>query len=190
VVAACATVLVAVGVLAIAGVFSSGSADSATTTSTTSPTASNNVRSCPDVKAARIQGYPLTPIQVSQSGSFQNTIPIHPAIQPLLSQVQAVVITLANDKGVRQAIGQARKKKQAVLTVQGKAVFVGVVGAEQGNVRPIQLQTCSGLQATGAAALGVANKQPFFQLKLNKLQQPPQGSSYILWLALGTAPKQ
>src|SRR3954462_2825013 len=54
VVAGCAAVLIAVGALAIAGVFSSGSADSATTTSTTSTNAA--------APTGQVQGYPLLPI--------------------------------------------------------------------------------------------------------------------------------
>src|SRR5215213_9088917 len=79
VVAACAAVLVAVGALAIAGVFSSGSADSATTTSTT---AAN-----PDQVGGNVQGYPLTPIQLDSSGAFSDTIPIPSAVQSILPQV-------------------------------------------------------------------------------------------------------
>ncbi len=42
------------------------------------------------------------------------------------------------------------------------------------------------MKGSGTAALGVANKQPFFQVKMTGLEQPPNGSSYIIWLVLGT----
>jgi len=178
VVAGCAAVLVAVGVLAIAGVFNGGSADSATTTSTTT-SASNNV-------SGKVQGYPLTPVQINSSGSFEDSIPIPDAVQPILPQVQAVAVTLAKDQVVGEAIQKAVQNQQATLDVEGKTVFIGVVGAQKGNVFPIKLQAGKGIKGSGTAALGVANKQPFFQVKMNGLQQPPNGESYIIWLVLGT----
>src|SRR5215217_5698066 len=126
VVAGCAAVLVAVGVLAIAGVFSGDSADSATTTSATTTTSSNNV-------SGKVQGYPLTPVKVSSSGSFEDSIPIPDAVQPILPQVQAVAITLAKDKVVGQSIQKAVQNQQAILDVEGKTVFIGVIGAKKGN---------------------------------------------------------
>jgi hypothetical protein len=57
-------------------------------------------------------------------------------------------------------------------------------------VFPIQLQAGQGVKGSGAAALGVANKQPFFQVKLNGLDQPPKGDSYIIWLVLGATQSQ
>ncbi len=177
VVAACAAVLVAVGALAIAGVFGGDSADSATTASTT--TSANNV-------SGGVQGYPLTPVKVTDSGSFQDSIPIPDAIQPLLPQVQAVAITLAKNKVVAQSIQQAVQSQQPVLTVEGKTAFAGALGARQGKVFPIKLQAGKGIKGSGAAALGVENKQPFFQVKLSGLEPPPKGQSYIIWLVLGS----
>ena len=180
VVLGCATVLVAVGALAIAGVFNSGSADSATTTTSTPST--------PDI-AGRPQGYPLGLVKPSDSGSFKQLIQIPPSLQSILPQVQAVAITLAKDKDVAKSIQVAIKKKQG-LQVQGKPTFLGVIGARQGNVFPIQLQAGQGVKGSGAAALGVTNKQPFFQVNLDGLEQPPKGDSYIIWLVLGQVQSQ
>ena len=190
VVAACAAVLVAVGVLAIAGVFSSGTSGS-TTTDTTGGTSQTT---------GSIQGYPLVPIaaansksqgsQLDSKGNFQDTIPIPTAVQSILPQVQAVAITLADNGKVAQSIQTAVQNKQAILTVQGQKDFVGVVGAKKGNVLPIQFSARKGVKGSGVAALGVANKQPFFQVKLTGLEQPPNGSSYIIWLIVGATPKQ
>ena len=192
VVAACAAVLVAVGVLAIAGVFSSGSAGSTTTSSTTAGDT--------NATAGNVQGYPLVPIGATNSqnngakltgnGSFEDSIPIPSAVQSILPQVQAVAITLAQDQKVAKSIQTAVQNKQAILTVQGRTDFVGVVGAKKGNVFPIQLSAGKNVKGSGTAALGVANKQPFFQIKMTGLDQPPKGSSYIVWLVVGTAPKQ
>jgi hypothetical protein len=192
VIAACAAVLVAVGALAIAGVFNSGSADSATTAST-GATGSNNV-------SGNVQGYPLLPIAAANSklqgaklasnGSFKDSIPIPTAVQPILPNVQAVAITLADNKKVATAIQKALSNKTALLTVQGKTVFAGAVGAQKGNTFPIQLTAANGVKGSGAAALGVVHKQPFFQINMTGLQQPPKGASYIIWLVLGTNKKQ
>src|SRR4029079_18426709 len=96
---ACAAVLLTVGILAIAGVFSSGSADSATTTPTTTTNAQTS--------SGRPQGYPLLPIigasgpakqaKLSSDGSFEDSIPIPSAVQSILPNVQAVAITLSKN---------------------------------------------------------------------------------------------
>lgn len=191
VLAACAAVLVAVGALAIAGVFSSGSSGSTTTSSTTAST---------NPTAGSVQGYPLLPIAAANSktqgakldsnGNFQNTVPIPPAVQSILPNVQAVAITLADNTKVAQSIQTAVQNKQAILTVQGRKDFVGVLGARKGKVFPIQLAANKHVKGSGAAALGVENKQPFFQVKMTGLEQPPNGSSYIIWLVVGSPPKQ
>jgi anti-sigma factor RsiW len=175
VVLGCAAVLVAVGALAIAGVFSGDNADSATTTSTT--TAANVAGSPP--------GFPLGVVKPSKSGSYQQTIAIPQSVQSLLSQVQAVAITLASDDKVARSI-QVAIQNQQQLEVQGTPAFLGVLGARQGKVFPIKLQAGKGIEGSGNAALGVENKQPFFQVKLSGLRQPPKGESYIIWLVLGS----
>jgi len=189
VVAACATVLVAVGVLAIAGVFNSSSSGS-TTTSTSNPTPPSGT----------VQGYPLLPIaaannkgqgaKLDSNGNFEDSIPIPTAVQSSLPNVQAVAITLAANKKVAASIQKAVQNKQAILTVEGTTDFIGVVGAKKGKVFPIQLTAGKNVKGSGTAALGVTNKQPFFQVKMTGLAQPPNGSSYIIWLVVGTAPKQ
>lgn len=189
VVAACATVLVAVGVLAIAGVFNSSSSGS-TTTSTSNPTPPSGT----------VQGYPLLPIaaannkgqgaKLDSNGNFEDSIPIPTAVQSILPNVQAVAITLANNTKVAKSIQTAVQNKQAILTVEGQTDFIGVVGSKKGKVFPIQLTAGKNVKGSGTAALGVTNKQPFFQVKMTGLAQPPNGSSYIIWLVVGTAQKQ
>jgi len=189
VVAACATVLVAVGVLAIAGVFNSSSSGS-TTTSTSNPTPPSGT----------VQGYPLLPIaaannkgqgaKLDSNGNFEDSIPIPTAVQSILPNVQAVAITLANNTKVAKSIQTAVQNKQAILTVEGTTDFIGVAGAKKGKVFTVQLTAGKNVKGSGTAALGVTNKQPFFQVKMTGLAQPPNGSSYIIWLVVGTAPKQ
>jgi hypothetical protein len=187
VIAGCAAVLIAVGALAIAGVFSGSSADSATTTTTPTNAAA---------PGGKPQGYPLLPIAAANGpgqvtlksdGSFEDSIPIPTAVQSILPQVQAVAITLSKNADVAKSIQNAVSAKQAVLQVEGKTEFLGVVGAKQGKVFPIKLTPGKNTKGSGDAALGVTNKQPFFQLKLQGLEQPPKGESYIVWLVVGTS---
>jgi hypothetical protein len=193
VIAGCAAVLVAVGVLAIAGVFSSGSSGSTTTSATTAGDTTQT--------AGKVQGYPLLPIAAANSagqgakldgnGDFQDSIAVPPAVQSILPNVQAVAITLADNTKVAKSIQTALGNKQAILDVEGRKDFVGVLGSPQGKVIPIQLRSNKGVNGSGTAALGVTtNKQPFFQVKLTGLEQPPNGSSYIIWLIVGTTQKQ
>jgi hypothetical protein len=196
VVAACAAVLIAVGALAIAGVFSDSSADSATTTNAAgSSTTSTNAA----VPGGKPQGYPLLPIAAANGpgqvtlksdGSYEDSIPIPTAVQSILPQVQAVAITLSKNADVAKSIQNAVSAKQAVLQVQGHIEFLGVVGAKQGKTFPIELRAGNGVKGSANAALGVTHKQPFFQVKLQGLQQPPKGESYIIWLVVGTSQGQ
>jgi hypothetical protein len=189
VVAGCAAVLVAVGALAIAGVFSGNSAGSATTATSTSTNAS--------ATSGKPQGYPLLPIsaasssgkvKLSSNGSYQNTIPIPSAVQPILPNVQAVAITLAKNSDVSNAIQAALQQQQPLLDIQGKIDFIGVLGSKKGTTFPIQFKAASDVKGSAAAALGVTNKTPFFDVKLQGLKQPSKNESYIIWLVVGASP--
>jgi hypothetical protein len=191
VLAGCAAVLIAVGALAIAGVFSGDNPDAATTTSTSSTS--------PTVAGGKPQGYPLLPIAAANSstqiklqgdGSYEDSLPIPTAVQSILPQVRAVAITLSDNAEVSKSIQQAVQNQQAVLDVQGKIEFVGVVGAPKNNVAQIPLQANKGIKGSGTAALGLANKTPFFQVKLQDLEQPSKNQSYIIWLVVGTSQGQ
>jgi hypothetical protein len=184
---ACAAVLLTVGILAIAGVFSgdSGSADAGTTSN-----ASTNA----SATSGKPQGYPLLPIagpdgpgqaKLASDGSFKDSIPIPTAVQPILANVQAVAITLSKNAEVSQAIKRAVQSQQPVLDVQGKVEFIGVAGSPQGKTIPINLQPAKGVKGSGKAALGIANKTPFFDVNLEGLQEPSKGESYIIWLVVG-----
>lgn len=187
---ACAAVLLTVGILAVAGVFSSdsGSADSGTTSGSTNAAA----------PSGKPQGYPLVPIagangpgqvKLASDGSFKDSIPIPTAVQSILPNVQAVAITLSKNADVSKAIQVAVQKKQAVLDVQGKVDFIGVAGAPKGKLIPINLQPAKGVKGSGSAALGVAsNKTPFFDVNLKGLEQPSKDESYIIWLVVGNTP--
>lgn len=192
VVAGCAAVLIAVGALAIAGVFSGDNADSATPTSTSTSTSASTPSGKP-------QGYPLLPIaaangpgqvKLASDGSFEDSIPIPTGIQSILPNVQAVAITLSDNAQVSSSIKKAVQQQSPVLDVQGKVEFLGVAGAQKGKTIPINLTAGKGVNGSGTAALGVANQTPFFQVKLQGLKQPSKNESYIIWLVVGTTQGQ
>ena len=138
--------------------------------------------------SASTQGFPLTNIKLDKSGNFQNAFAIRRQLQPLVPQTQAIVVTLAKKKVVLNAVKTAVNSRQPSLSVQGKTVFTGVVN--QANARkgviPIPLQASPGVKGSGVAALGPAKaKQTLFSLRLAGVQQPPKGSAYILWFAIG-----
>jgi hypothetical protein len=186
VVAGCAAVLIAVGALAIAGVFSGSSETASSATATTSTNAA--------ATRGKDQGYPLVPIgganspggaaKLTSDGSFQDSIPIPSSVQSIVPQVESVRITLVNNNELARSIQQAVQSRQAILAIQGKTVFRGVIGARQGRVVPIKFQQGKDVNGSGAAALGVENRQPFFQVRLQGLEQPAKGESYIIWLVV------
>jgi hypothetical protein len=191
VIAGFGAVLIAAVALWVAGVFSGDSADSATTTSTTSTNAS--------VTSGKPQGYPLLPIaaangpgqvKLASDGSYEDSLPIPTAVQSILPQVQAVAITLSDNAEVSRSIQKAVQSQQAVLDVQGRIEFVGVVGAVKQNVAQIPLRANKGVKGSGNAALGLTNNTPFFQVKLEGLKQPSKNQSYIIWLVVGTTQGQ
>jgi hypothetical protein len=171
-------VLVVMIVLGVAGAFSSG--DDAGTPATTTGTTTTAANTEP-------QGFPLTEIKIDNSGGFQDTFAIRQELQPLLPRTQAVYVTLAKKKVVSNAIKTAVSSGNPILPVQGKTVFTGIVNSANASngVIPIPLEASTGMRGSGAAALGLASAdQPFFQLKLTGIEQPPNGSAYIAWFVL------
>jgi hypothetical protein len=133
------------------------------------------------------QGFPLTEVKIDNSGSFQDTFAIRKGLQPLLPRTQAVYVTLAKKKVVTSAIKKAVSSGQPIFPVKGEPTFTGIVNPANASNRviPIPLKASTGVRGSGAAALGLAKgNQPFFQLKLTGVKQPPQGAAYILWFVL------
>jgi hypothetical protein len=172
-------VLLVMIVLGVSGAFSSGGNDAGTPSTTTSTTSTS--------ANAGPQGFPVTSVKITKSGSFHNTFAIPKAFQTLLPRTQAVYLTLAKKQVVTAAIKQAVTSGQPVLPVQGRTVFTGIVNSAnaQKSVIPIPLTASQGVSGSGAAALGVASaNQPFFDLKLTGIKPEPKGSAYIVWFVL------
>jgi hypothetical protein len=172
-------VLLVMIVLGVAGAFSSGGDDggtASTTTGTTTTTANTGP-----------QGFPLNEVKIDNSGNYQDTIAIRKELRPLLPRTQAVYVTLAKKKVVTNEIKKAVSSGQPIFAVKGDPAFTGIVNSANASngVIPIPLKASTGVRGSGAAALGLARgNQPFFQLKLTGVEQPPQGSAYILWFVL------
>jgi hypothetical protein len=163
-------VLLLMVVLAVAGVFSGGSSNAGTTT-TSQTTASSGP-----------QGFPLTQLKIDDSGSVEDSFALPRGSQARLAQVQAIYVTLAEKDLVTSAIRTLVSSGRAV-PVEGEAAFAGILNSAkaQKNVIPIPLRPAKGIRGSGAAALGLADGRPFFQIKLNGLDQAPKGSAYVLW---------
>jgi hypothetical protein len=170
-----AVLLVAV-VLAVAGAFSSGSDDTATP-STTNTTAADT--------SGRPQGFPLTQVNVGESGDFQDTFSIPRGYQVLLPRTQALYLTVSKAKSVLDAIRTALDSQQPVR-VEGKTAFAGIVNSAnaQKNVIPIPLRAARGVRGSGAAALALSGNQPVLDMELNGLEPAPKGSAYIVWFVV------
>jgi hypothetical protein len=172
-----AVLLVVVIVLAAAGAFS-GDGDDASSAATngTTTTATRGP-----------QGFPLTEVKIDSSGGYENTFTIRQALRPLVDRAQAVYVTLATKDVVTEAIRKAVESGQPIFSVKGEPSFTGIVNSANasGGVIPIPLQAGKGVRGKGSAALGVTGaNEPFFQLKLSGVEQPPKGSAYIVWFVL------
>ena len=171
-------VLVVMIVLGVAGAFSSGSDDASVPSTTAATTTAANTGP---------QGFPLTEVQIDSSGDFEDTFRIRQGLRSLLPQTQAVYVTLARKKVVTGVIKDAVNSGQPIIPVKGQSAFTGIVNNANASNRviPIPLEASAGVRGSGAAALGLAEaNQPFFQLKLTGVEQPPQGSAYIVWFVL------
>ena len=136
---------------------------------------------------AGARGFPLSNIKLDKSGDFQNAFAIQQGLQPLLPQTQAIYVTLARKDVVLKAIKTAVGSRKPILPVEGKTIFNGVVNSANASkgVIPIPLEAAPGVKGTGVAALGVStSKQAFFELRLTGIEQPPEGSAYILWFVV------
>jgi hypothetical protein len=188
-----AALLLVTVVLGVAGAFSSGDDEAPSTTTNGTTTAAANAsqlgfplfqRAPKDPAHAR-----LPRVDIDDSGNFQDTFPVPRGYQQLLPRTQAIYVTLSKASGVLAAVSKALDNGKP-SRVSGKTSFAGILNTAnaQKNVIPIPLQADKGVRGSGAAALGLAKgSQLFFDLKLTDVDQPPQGSAYVVWFVLGTA---
>jgi hypothetical protein len=174
VVLGCAAVLVVVAVLAVTGTFKGG--DSTAATTTTSAT----------TQPGQAEGFPLTPLKVSGSGSVNTQVPIPATLRNLIPRVQAIYVTQSNSRALALAVNKAVQSKQLILPVSGSPQLVGAVGSPQGNTIPIELKAVKGAQGTGSVSIDVSSpKNPVLDVKLAKLEAPPKNQVDIVWFVFG-----
>jgi hypothetical protein len=73
------------------------------------------------------QGYPLTPLSVSENGSFENRFAIPSSVLPIVARVRLVDISIAPVDLVRETIRQALKDQKLVIEKPGETVLTGAV---------------------------------------------------------------
>jgi len=81
------------------------------------------------------QGYPLSPINVSENGTFQNRFSIPAAVLPVVARVQFVDVSIAPVKTVQKLVRDAIKNTALVIEEPGEVVLRGEIprATEQGG---------------------------------------------------------
>ena len=75
------------------------------------------------------EGYPLSPIVVSQNGSYQNRFAIPSAVLPVIARVQYVDVSIAPIKTIERLIRDAIDNTELVLTEPGEKILRGAIPA-------------------------------------------------------------
>ena len=73
------------------------------------------------------QGYPLSPITVSQNGSFQNRFSIPAAVLPVVARVQFVDVSIAPIKTIQKLVRDAIENTALVIKEPGEVVLRGEI---------------------------------------------------------------
>ena len=89
----------------------------------------------------RDRGYPLSPINVSENGSFQNRFPIPSAVLAVVANTRFVDVSIAPNQELADLIAEAEQRVQRpnaevgdlILTKPGRTVLSGEIPAAQGG---------------------------------------------------------
>ncbi len=73
------------------------------------------------------EGYPLSPIAVSQQGTYENRFPIPGAVLPVVARVRAVDISIAPANEIRRVVNAAIEDTSLVLEKPGETVLSGQI---------------------------------------------------------------
>ena len=77
------------------------------------------------------QGYPLSPVTVSQQGTFQDRFAIPSAILPIVARVRFVDVSLAPAREIQGEIVRAIDRSELVLEKPGRTVLLGELPVSQ-----------------------------------------------------------
>jgi hypothetical protein len=75
----------------------------------------------------RTQGYPLSPINVDQRGSYSSRFPIPSAVLPVVARVRFVDVSIAPAREIRQVVRGALEDSSLVLDKPGRSVLHGTI---------------------------------------------------------------
>jgi hypothetical protein len=76
------------------------------------------------------QGYPLSPLQVSDAGEFSDRFPIPQFAIPIASRARFVDISLSKNRSLLGDLRQAVKQQRPILGYQGDSVLRGEIPAQ------------------------------------------------------------
>ncbi len=79
------------------------------------------------------QGYPLSPIAVSENGTFQNRFSVPSAVLPIVARVQFVDVSIAPVKAIRDLVRDAIESTALVIKEPGKVVLRGEIPKAAGQ---------------------------------------------------------
>jgi hypothetical protein len=77
------------------------------------------------------QGYPLSPLQVSEDGSFSDRFPIPQFALPIASRARFVDISLSENRTLLEDLRKAVNQQRPILGYQGESVLRGEIPAQE-----------------------------------------------------------
>jgi hypothetical protein len=77
------------------------------------------------------QGYPLSPLQVSEDGSFSDRFPIPQFAIPIASRARFVDISLSENRTLLEDLRKAVNQQRPILGYQGESVLRGEIPAQE-----------------------------------------------------------
>ena len=77
------------------------------------------------------QGYPLSPLQVSEDGSFSDRFPIPQFAIPIASRARFVDISLSENRTLLEDLRRAVNKQRPILGYQGDSVLRGEIPVQE-----------------------------------------------------------
>jgi hypothetical protein len=84
------------------------------------------------------QGYPLSPLQINQNGSFSDRFPIPQFAVPIASRSRFVDVSLTENSNLQQQLPKAVKQGNPLLTYSGESIARGAIPASQRNAQGAQ----------------------------------------------------
>lgn len=84
------------------------------------------------------QGYPLSPLEIGQNGTFSDRFPIPQFAVPIASRARFVDVSLTENAKLQQQLPKAVKQGNPLLTYSGESIARGAIPASQRNAQGAQ----------------------------------------------------